>query len=155
MTDQLLDRQIAQDGILLWLPRTDPYDPQQANVLDAARSLLPWVGITDRSFPDALILVRVDFDGAAVSFMVLPAVEHARLTARTLRSLPLYSYAKRAHELWVARVGADEPGTSHTEHRIVLDRIDLKKPGRRGRGDVEYARVAARYKIRRTRDGIS
>lgn len=120
--------------------------------VDVHRRLLPEVTVMDPVFPQWLLFVLVDFDGAVVSFRVRPrlGMDDARLSARTLKQFPLHLYARAAHEstTGLMRQWAPDPEAepAAAAEFAVLDRqLDLKRPGRAGRPDIEYAQVAARY----------
>jgi hypothetical protein len=112
-----------------------------------AWSVLPEVTIRDPKFPDWQFRIFVASDGGVVTFNIAPVGEVIKwslndpdrpvLTARILGSLPLGLYARAAHEACT-----DWQGQRWTPFTTI---VDLKRPGPRGRPDVEYAHMAALY----------
>ena len=125
------------------------YDPRGLDryALDDAR---PFAEATHADFPDLRVRLEYDQD-LRLRSASLSSVTDVALTARILRDFPYGSVdsAARAHMAWWWReYDESRPDAARQVAPIpkkALEAIDIRRPGRRGRPDLEYADLAREY----------
>lgn len=85
-------------------------------------------------------------NGAIVSIAVVPTSDLSPpLTVRALRDLPIGEAARAAQRFANGKIKGDQVFHDPSEFTDLIGRFDIKRPGRAGRSDVEYARLALLY----------
>lgn len=124
---------------------------------DAGSQMLRGITCIISDFPDWLIRLDLTMSGVVSAFSIEPKVPIPELleqtggvTARLLRRVPMGELATKARLFAFAQMdsvaGVETNTARKAEYRKLRARVaSPRRPGRRGKPDIEYARLAEAY----------